>query len=131
TAQGERIVAESRLRSDIIFFNTIIPEVVKCGRGGTGWLMAMEYDTGLPPSATADASSRESEAPFDFNNDGVIDDDDKGYVGKERDPVIGAPNPIGDVTIDVDTEGDPVKEDTNFGTNFAQGRLGWQEMIRR
>lgn len=62
-AEGERVVTAPLLRSGRIIFVTLIPNPNPCGSGGSSWLMELDAING----------SRLSGAPFDINNDGIID----------------------------------------------------------
>lgn len=69
---GERVITESILLGNVLFFNTAIPSTATCSSGGTGYLMSVDFLSGVAPN----------QAVFDGNGDGVIDDGDKGYVGE-------------------------------------------------
>ncbi|WP_323847376.1 PilC/PilY family type IV pilus protein [Microbulbifer magnicolonia] len=69
---GERVVTESLLLGNVVFFNTAIPSTAVCSSGGTGYLMNVDFLSGLAPA----------NAVFDGNGDGVTDDGDQGYVGE-------------------------------------------------
>lgn len=47
---GERATGIPKLINGILYINTFIPSTSPCDAGGTGWLMAMNYYTGLTPS---------------------------------------------------------------------------------
>ncbi len=64
---GERVVNRAQVRSDIVFFNTLIPNAGTCSFGGTGWLMAVKVVNGGQPK----------EPVIDINNDDQLDDTDK------------------------------------------------------
>ncbi|WP_250464205.1 PilC/PilY family type IV pilus protein [Microbulbifer litoralis] len=70
---GERVVVDPHLLNTVVFFNTAIPVTAICSSGGSGWLMSVDFLTGLAPTDFA---------VFDANNDGKIDDADRGYVGE-------------------------------------------------
>ncbi len=59
---GERVIAEARVRGNMIFFNTVIPDISVCASGGSGWEMSVKLENGGSPSGPI----------FDFNEDGVI-----------------------------------------------------------
>ncbi|HHM04225.1 MAG TPA: hypothetical protein ENJ19_00595 [Gammaproteobacteria bacterium] len=63
---GERMVTHPIVRGDIVYFNTLIPSTDACTFGGSGWLMSLNYKTGARPD----------DAVFDYNNDGLVDDND-------------------------------------------------------
>lgn len=47
---GERVVVDPVVASDLVFFNTTIPEDAQCSAGGSGYLMAAQIRTGGQPS---------------------------------------------------------------------------------
>ncbi|MFA0810494.1 pilus assembly protein [Microbulbifer epialgicus] len=121
---GERVVAQPARLGEVLFFNTMIPSGQVCSAGGSGWLMSVDLWNGVATS----------EAVVDANRDGVIDDADKGYVGRHI--VDAPPNTSGFIT---DEDGN-VFEVNNLG-NASQlaeevkptgggrvGRLSWEEM---
>jgi type IV pilus assembly protein PilY1 len=68
--EGERQVTEPILRPDgRIVFTTLIPSGTTCVFGGSGFLMELDATDG----------GRLSDAPFDFDNDGVFDLVDNGF----------------------------------------------------
>jgi len=80
TYPGERIVAASLVRNDRVIFPTLVPDTEACSFGGTSWLMELDADTGARLSIT----------PFDLNNDGVIDANDKVRYDSDGDGDIDA-----------------------------------------
>ncbi len=60
----ERSVTSASVRNDIVFYNTLIPDASTCSYGGSGYLMAVDAETGGLPSHSV----------FDYNKDGVYDD---------------------------------------------------------
>lgn len=46
---GERVVVDAVVASDLVFFNTTIPETAQCSAGGSGYLMAAQIRTGGQP----------------------------------------------------------------------------------
>lgn len=77
---GERIVNTPIIRDDKAIFTTLIPSDDACLGDGTSWIMEVNYLTG----------GRLEYSPFDYNGDGVIDEND--YVT---------------ATIDTDGDGEP------------------------
>lgn len=63
---GERVVFNPQVRSNIVFFNTLIPSQNPCDFGGSGWIMALDQASGKSPA----------DPIFDTNNDGVVNSDD-------------------------------------------------------
>lgn len=66
STNGERVIAQPRIRGQTVFFNTIIPSPSPCDQGGGGFLMALDAVSG----------ARRNSVPFDVNNNGVIDSAD-------------------------------------------------------
>jgi len=73
---GERIVADPQmLGSDLIFFQTLIPETDVCSFGGSTFNMTLNAQTGAANNFS----------PFDANGDGVIDANDKVAIDTDGD----------------------------------------------
>lgn len=68
---GERQVTNALLRNGRIIFTTLIPSTDVCSYGGTGWLMELDAFSG----------GALSEVPYDLNNDGNYDEQDKTASG--------------------------------------------------
>ncbi|SHG20182.1 PilC beta-propeller domain-containing protein [Microbulbifer donghaiensis] len=134
---GERVVTSPALRNNTLFFNTIIPNAAPCASSGSGWLMSLDFRTGMPEA--------DSVYPVtDFNNDGQISVADAGYVGKEYQPppclgdscdddvppgMPGQSGFIGDVRCTPGSGGGVVCDDINVGKIQREGRLTWQELV--
>ncbi len=71
-AQGERVIREVIVRSGIVFFVTLIPSQEPCIAGGTGFLMALDTNTGGVPIPDGENEM----VIFDINQDGDFDLDD-------------------------------------------------------
>lgn len=120
-ATGERVVAPSLLRREILFFNTIIPSSVACSFGGSGWLMSVDYDTGLPATF----------AVFDANNDGVIDSNDFGFVGQNViDGLPSGSGVLGNTQYTTTTDSGVAAREVEVGAGALEGRLNWSEVFR-
>ncbi|GAB4192232.1 MAG: PilC/PilY family type IV pilus protein [Wenzhouxiangellaceae bacterium] len=65
-ATGERIIEPVLLRSNVVFFVTMIPDDDPCAAGGTGFLMALDSRTGQAPQFPV----------IDLNNDNDFDEGD-------------------------------------------------------
>lgn len=116
---AERVVSEPLVRRDILFFNTIIPDSRPCSDGGTGWLVSLDFTTGLAPT----------QGVFDANNDGVIDSADAVYVGQEvLDGLPAQSGILGDVQFTPTSDGNLTKREVEVGASTSEGRLGWQEL---
>ncbi len=127
---GERVVVNSTLRGDHIFFNTIVPSPNPCTAGGWGWLMAVKAENG----------GRPDDAVFDFGTDGKIDSNDvesvsgKAYSGTKHDQGMPSESSfLGNkqYTTDTTTEsGDDVNQreiEELEGTNT--GRFSWEQLL--
>lgn len=80
--QGERQVSKSLLRNGRIIFATLLPSETACSAGGSSWLMELDAYSG----------SALQESPFDFNRDGVFDEEDRTYVVPTTSPTNGRPS---------------------------------------
>lgn len=137
---AERVVSGASLRRNTVFFNTIIPNPQPCASSGTGWLMSLDFRTGLPEVGL-------DRPVVDFNNDGSIDQDDAGYVGKEFEPSactgdecenslpegtnLGMPGQsgfIGDIRCTPGSAGNVDCDETDPGDEEREGRLAWEEL---
>lgn len=63
---AERFMGTLQLFGKNLYFNSLIPNEDACSYGGSGWLLAVDYATGLSPSANI----------FDTNNDGAVNSED-------------------------------------------------------
>jgi type IV pilus assembly protein PilY1 len=118
TDEGERIVLAPNVRSDIVFFNTLIPSSDDCAAGGSGYLMSVQLKNGSTPE----------NAIFDNGNNG-LDDSDTPYSGQF----------IGNIPMDSGFLGDRQYTPTNVGTvetreidldnDTREGRLSWLEFF--
>ncbi|MFV8784174.1 PilC/PilY family type IV pilus protein [Microbulbifer sp. SA54] len=133
---GERVITSPSLRRNTLFFSTISPNPQPCASSGTGYLMSLDFRTGRAGS----------DAVADFNNDGKIDAQDEGYVGKQfaactkncgqggssGDPGMpGQSGFIGDVRCTPGSSGDVICDDIDVGDEEREGRLSWEEFSPR
>jgi type IV pilus assembly protein PilY1 len=65
-ASAERVIVDPDIRGGLLFFNTWIPDSSPCGEGGSGFLMSVNQVNG----------GRTTEATFDLDGDGEVNDDD-------------------------------------------------------
>lgn len=138
---GERVVVDSIVRGDYIYFNTVVPSPNPCSAGGHGWLMAVATENGGEPDS----------AVFDYNGDNIVNDADYvDYTGEDDDgnPVAkeghssgerhdeGLParsSFLGDKQYTTDTEtqdsGDIDQRDIEKLEGQNTGRLSWEELF--
>jgi len=125
---GERVVVNSTLRGDHIFFNTIVPSPDPCAAGGWGWFMAVSAETGGKPDKEV----------FDFNNDGVVDSDDllggDAYSGTKHEQGMPSESSfLGDKQYTTDTrteDADDVEERAIETLAIPEaGRMSWEELM--
>jgi len=124
---GERVVANPVARGDIVYFNTMVPSSDACSAGGYGWLMSVSMEN----------CGRPDRPVFDYNGDGVVDEndvvDDEPPVGELFEEGLPSdPSFLGDkeYTPGTDTEdgGDiDVREVEGIG-GANTGRLSWDEI---
>jgi type IV pilus assembly protein PilY1 len=74
---GERVVSDVRIRAGKLTVISYVTEGSQCGLSGHSWVMALDPCTG----------GRLSEAHFDINGDGVVDDKDLINIGTVTDPI--------------------------------------------
>ena len=123
TQEGERVVSDSLLRRTVLFFNTMILDTSTqaCASSGGGWLMSLDFDSGLAPSF----------AVFDANGDGTIDSSDIGSVGSRY--THGLPSKsgiLGEKQYTPGTDGEIDTREINVGSGNNEGRFSWSERVR-
>ncbi len=89
--EGERIVQRVILRDNIAFLVTLIPEEDVCSAGGTGWLIALDAETGAAPRF----------AVFDINDDNVIDASDSLIRQNPNAPPGSGPSVVNPVAMEM------------------------------
>ena len=118
----ERVVVSASIRSDIVFFNTVIPNSQVCGFGGSGWLMSVNFLNGGVPDSTV----------FDVNHDGVVDaNDDIGgdvAVGEQFDGIPADSSFIGDNQYTQSSDKSINKRKIKVAEGLREGRLSWREL---
>ena len=121
-ASRERLVVNPKIRNNILFFNTVIPDDRKCYAGGDGWLMSVNLDNGGIPLVPV----------FDLNLDGIIDGlDQEGGVNPVGTKVFAIPAEstfLGDNQYTPDSAGNIQKRQVNIGKNQREGRMSWKEL---
>jgi len=119
---GERVVEPPRVRGDYIVFASTIPTGGDpCGGGGSSFLTALQLD----------GSTDADKAIIDVNNDGKLDDTDKGWSGVYYgDGIITSFAMIDNLIITSDSGAKKDAFLTNFGGGEnATGRIGWTELV--
>jgi len=125
---GERMVSDPGLRSGILFFNTLLPADAVCANGGTGFQYALDMTNGGRPDF----------APFDFNNNGIVDISDDvvtvggiSLLGARVAFAAGIPTAssfIGNKAYTGSSEG-TIEVREVFPLNAMEtGRISWQEL---
>jgi len=129
---GERVVTDSTVRGDIVYFNTTIPSVNPCAYGGSGWLMSVKAVNGGRPDS----------AVFDVDGVGGVDEDDLLSAGSLTNVAPGgksfdqglptSPTFLGNkrYTPGTSTEsGDEIPHDPVEALDGVNtGRLSWEEL---
>jgi len=124
-SSGERIITDAAVRGDVVFFNTVIPNVSgPCSFGGTGWLMVVDAATGSEPEAVI----------FDVQNDDKLDDNDKindHFVsGLEYETGVPAESSfMGDIMYTATSSGEIDKRKV-LGVGIKKGRISWTQINR-
>ncbi len=122
-SSGERVVADPQVRGEIVFFNSIIPDDSTCSPGGTGWLMSLDYDTGLAPV---------NFGVFDADDDGQIDSSDLSYVGEYFGESLPAKSGLlGERQYTPGSDGSITSRAIDAGGSGVAGRLSWEEVYRQ
>jgi len=119
----ERVVVDVAIRSDIVFFNTTIPNSQICGFGGDGWIMGLDFVNGRRPEHHV----------FDVNRDGSFDDSDRAITG---DIVVGVKLPSiptgssfrGDYQYTQTSDKSIHKQKIKIDEKLREGRLSWREL---
>ncbi|AUM00876.1 pilus assembly protein [Rhodocyclaceae bacterium] len=129
--RGERIVTRSvlyRLLEPVLIASSIIPDPDPCVAGGSGFINAINPFTG----------GRLLYPPFDLNNDGRFNDDDKLGGGDDKDVVgsvdlgVGMPGEatlVGDRLVVGGSTGEIEDIRVNIGSKRL-GRISWREIVR-
>ncbi len=123
---GERATGAPKLVAGNVFFNTFIPSISPCEFGGTGWLMSLNYLTGVLPSPGV----------FDTNIDGTINEYDSAVAGAQIGAALGGTTLIRGsgasstgVGVSSTTEGKTPTTLLNFGAG-SRGRITWREIVQ-
>jgi len=119
----ERMVVNPKIRSNTLFFNTVIPDDRKCYAGGDGWLMSVNLENGGIPLKPV----------FDLNNDGLFNALDQqggdNPVGQKVFAIPAESTFLGDNQYTPDSAGNIQKRKVNIGKNQREGRMSWKELF--
>lgn len=120
---GERLVVNPKIRNNILFFNTLIPDTTTCSYGGSGWLMSVNLKNGGSPP----------EAVFDLNNNGTIGDADDFIsgdvpVGIKIGEIPAESTFLGDNQYTPGSDGTINKRKVNISETRKEGRMSWKEI---
>ncbi len=123
---GERTTGIPKLINAVIYFNTFIPSSSPCAAGGTGWLMALDYESGGLVTTPI----------FDTDSSGTIDSSDPLAGGYEVGAALGgttlisgaSPSTIG-VGVSSLTSGVMAINPLDLGAG-TRGRVTWREIIQ-
>ena len=120
---GERVVVNPKVRNNILFFNTLIPDDTKCSYGGSGWLMSVNLENGgTPPDVV-----------FDLDGDGTIGNSDDFVsgaipVGVSIGEIPAESTFLGDNQYTPGSDGTINKRKVNIGETRNEGRMSWKEI---
>ncbi|MCK4587627.1 MAG: VWA domain-containing protein [Gammaproteobacteria bacterium] len=120
---GERMVVNPKIRNNIVFFNTLIPDSTTCSYGGSGWILSVNLiDGGAPPNPI-----------FDLDGSNTIGD-----AGDTTTDGIPAGTLLGEIPAESTFLGDnqytPGSDGTinvravDVGDSRSEGRMSWKEL---
>ena len=123
---GEKAVRELQLRGEVLFVNTVIPQLLSCEPSPGG------FGLGLDPFTGSDGN----EIIFDINVDNIFDTNDNINVAGESKIIVGTrfksiPTDsawFGDIRIVQEIDGDTDAIRTNTGGGEFIGRQSWREV---
>ena len=118
----ERMVVNPKIRNNILFFNTLIPDDTTCSYGGSGWIMSVNVaNGGLPPRAI-----------FDVNGDGIIDGADiingDFPAGQKLNEIPAESTFLGDNQYTPGSDGTINVRKVDVGSSRKEGRMSWKEL---
>lgn len=119
----ERMVVNPKIRNNIVFFNTLIPEDTKCSYGGSGWIMSVNLaNGGVPPKPI-----------FDLDNSGTIGDagdttDDGIPAGQLLNEIPAESTFLGDIQYTPGSDGTINVRKVDVGEGRREGRMSWKEL---
>lgn len=116
---GERVVVNPKIRNNVVFFNTIIPDDTTCNHGGSGWVMSVNLLNGGIPTEPA----------FDSNGDGIIDSDDALSAGEKLNEIPAESTFLGDNQYTPGSNSSINVRKVNVAKSEREGRMSWKEIF--
>lgn len=121
--EGERVVVNPKVRNNILFFNTLVPEAETCSFGGSGWLMSVNLkDGGSPPSPIFDLDGIDG-----IGNAGDLISGDVA-VGTRQSTIPAESTFLGDNQYTPGSDGTISKRKVDIGETRREGRMSWKEV---
>lgn len=119
----ERMVVNPKIRNNILFFNTVIPDDTTCSFGGSGWILSVNLANGGIPA----------EAVFDLDNSGTIGDagdtTTEGIpAGQYLNQIPAESTFLGDNQYTPGSDGSINQRSIYTGKGVDEGRMSWKEM---
>lgn len=121
-ATGERVVVDSLVRGNEVYFNTLIPNNVPCSFGGSGWSMRVNRDNGGLPAAPV----------FDTDGNGIVNGSDNINVTGElvSDAIMTESKILGNTAYISTSDGKIVQKKVTKIKSAEAGRQSWREIIK-
>lgn len=119
---GERVVVDSLVRGNEVYFNTLIPNNVPCSFGGSGWSMRVNRDNGGIPGAPV----------FDTDGNGIVNGSDNVNVTGEfvNDAIMTESKILGNTAYISTSDGKILQKKVPKIKSAETGRQSWREIIR-
>ena len=120
---GERMVVNPKIRNNILFFNTLIPDNTTCSFGGSGWILSVNLlNGGIPafPVFDLDGSNTIGDAG-DTTTDGIP-------AGTKLNEIPAESTFLGDNQYTPGSDGTINVRKTYVGDSRDEGRMSWKEI---
>lgn len=120
---GERMVVNPKIRNNILFFNTLIPDSTTCSFGGSGWILSVNLlNGGIPafPVFDLDGSNTIGDAG-DTTTDGIP-------AGTKLNEIPAESTFLGDNQYTPGSDGTINVRKTYVGDSRDEGRMSWKEI---
>ncbi|GLS92598.1 pilus biosynthesis protein [Psychromonas marina] len=137
TGVGERVTSNSLIRNGILLFGTIIPNIENnddCVSNSESWLMGLDLSTGKAPryalfNANSDGSLDDTNSIQDPNNSG----NRITFSGMKLDGsmIAGDIALLSSTVYNNDVDGELNTIEINIETDGQEGRLSWEELIKK